>query len=242
MGTDLVALPTPEERQLAVAALAEATPDENHTRAVSAAQRFGLRLDVDRGYSASLPGAAWLFRSVDVVDEGDAGTLAQRKAALAERYELLLQPAAEEELHVELVQLDVSTAKRGEGEGDSDARLYVYTDLLRRYPRDVALAVVRGWPKHHAELGRWWPTVSELHMLLEHAVSERRAVIRALRGPQSGARYSGIRTAARPQKSGFRRPRAPEAERRQQVLELERDWLNRARADLAAERAAKRKF
>lgn len=242
MGTDLMSPPTAQDRALALAVLGKRTPDEIHQQAASSAPRFGLRLDVDRGYSATLPGAGALYRGVEITDAAaDPDTLEQRKAALAERYAMLMQPGEETELHQELAYLDVSTARRGEGEGDSDARLKVYTDLLSRYPRDVALAAARGWPKHHAERGKWWPTVAELTRMLEHAVAERRAIIQALRSPPRGPRYSGLRTRTKPVDPGFRCAAVP-LERRKELAKSLDGFLAHNKAILARERAERTKF
>lgn len=101
--------------------------------------------------------------------------------AMADRITRLMQPAPEDAITEELFKLNALTKRRSEDDVEGAVRFEAYAELLRGYPADVAVDVVRWWPRQSGSVGMWWPSGNELVRACEIRTAERRAIIAALK-------------------------------------------------------------
>ena len=85
-------------------------------------------------------------------------------------------PMDQDSLAFELTRLRNDTAcRKGQGSDDTGAIVSLAKDL-KDYPADIVLEALRYWRR--AE--KWWPTLSELLLIIEPRCTRRRAVVTAL--------------------------------------------------------------
>lgn len=152
--------------------LAKQAPTETDANLVDLLeQRHGLRLEVewesrfpeDGGYYT----VAVAARGQKTREDADvAGALAVVEEAMT--------PALPNDLACELAQLRVLTKARDGSPEDMELMAQAYLDQLRRYPADVALSVIRDWPR--TRNGKWWPSWHELERWCSARASARHAM------------------------------------------------------------------
>lgn len=87
-----------------------------------------------------------------------------------------MRPLRDQDILQELAKLSVKVAKRAEDGFDLQVRLEGYTEELRQFPGDLVLDVLRRWPR----MSRFWPAWSELQLMLERRLAQRKGMMAAL--------------------------------------------------------------
>ncbi len=106
-----------------------------------------------------------------------AGTAADKaKAASVVRGTMTTLPPST--LARELTKLNALTKRRKEDHVDTELLIAAYVEKLAPYPGEAVVYVLKKWPE--TEDGKWWPSWSELHEMLEYRVGERRLMLEAL--------------------------------------------------------------
>ncbi len=96
------------------------------------------------------------------------------------RYERAAKPAELSALLKALAVLAAMTVRQDNAEhGAVVEATRVYAETLSRFPGDIALSVVKGWPAR--ENGKWWPTLHDLIGACQAENAERIAAQDALR-------------------------------------------------------------
>lgn len=94
-----------------------------------------------------------------------------------------MTPADKPTLARELTRLAMLTKSRDRGD-DTELIVECYIEELRRYPADIAVSVLREWPRR--KHGTWWPSWHELQRVLEWRVGPRRAMLAAVERNSDG--------------------------------------------------------
>lgn len=103
------------------------------------------------------------------------------------RYERAAKPADLSALLKALAVLAAMTVRQDNAEhGAVVEATRVYAETLSRFPGDIALSVVKGWPAR--DNGKWWPTLHDLIAACQEENAERIAAQDALRGALREAR------------------------------------------------------
>ena len=91
--------------------------------------------------------------------------------------EQFMKPLPDDQIVLEINKLKVRCKMRAEQQEDLQMLIACMIDDLSEYPGDIALDVLRQWPK----LSPWWPSWNELYELLERKTQPRRAIRSAIK-------------------------------------------------------------
>ena len=101
-----------------------------------------------------------------------------------------MTPAPDDILGRELTRLALTTAQRAKSDIDATLMAAAYIDHMRKYPADVALAVIR-------KVRQWWPTLFELQTEADKLVAERRMLLNLVVEKAPNRAETAIRTGGR---------------------------------------------
>jgi len=134
----------------------------------SLAQRFGVRL-VEKGLRQTGEPAMRVVRLKSSSTHDIEAAWRWLQGAM--------EPASEAEIERTLAVVSQLVARgRGGDDEAADLQLEAYVAKLRRYPADIALAVLNRWP----DTERFWPTWSEIKARLDRLTWRRRQMLEAL--------------------------------------------------------------
>lgn len=122
------------------------------------------------GYEGAWP------RSVKALRNPSPEQVACARRALA-AYEELCRPLADEDLAVELTKLRQATKASREEAVEWAVALDTFMDELGQHPADITVWAIRFWRRTE----KFYPTPSELHLLIERREGGRKAIMDGLR-------------------------------------------------------------
>lgn len=158
-----------EDRRAALAdrlmALAPAVVDVNLQTSLRRLLGKPVEIETERRYPENGPYVTIPIRAV-VRGTFSTSQLSDARRAVDEA----MTPAPDAVLGRELTRLALTTAHRAKGDLDMQLMAAAYIDLMRKYPADVAVAVIRK-PR------QWWPTAFELSTEADALVAERRLLL-----------------------------------------------------------------
>lgn len=127
-------------------------------------------ISASRGYEGTWP------ERVQVRIDPPAEAVSEARRALV-AYEGLNRPLADEDLAIELTRLREVTKATRESGGEFAVGLDTMMDELADKPADLVLWAIRFWRRCE----KFYPTPSELHLLIERRLTGRRAIMDGLR-------------------------------------------------------------
>jgi len=143
---------------------------------------------------------------------------------------LLMEPAPDHVILTELSALSRRVAPRSSGDEDEQANAaaqLLLCRLLQRYPQDIAVAAIRGWPDTPPPASKFWPVDSELRAQCD-ALVDYRARLKAAIDDACAAAETDAGEEYRNEPHGFTRRLYDEAVRIR-GKDWAFAWLNRRR-------------